>query len=266
MTALQPDRTSVRTDQRDELLLITLDGPKTKNSIGPSIYEDVQTHVVNAGLDRSVGAIVLTGANGFFSSGGNIQALRQSASGTLAQATANTDKLNAMIRAIVGCPKPVIAAVEGGAAGAGVSLVLACDLIVASDRSSLTAAYVRVGLSPDGGATHFLRSALPRQLVMEMCMLGQPISATRLAQHGVVNLLTQEGEALAAAIELAKRVASGPPEAIGRIKHLIGKAPENDLSTHLDLEARGINLARFSAEAAEGLSAFLEKRAPRFVR
>lgn len=266
MTPQQTDSTQVRAERKGEVLLLTLDGPATKNSIGPAIYEAVQAHVVNAGNDGSVGAIVLTGANGFFSSGGNINALRQSASGTLAQATTNTDKLNAMIRAIVECPKPVVAAVEGGAAGAGVSLVLACDLIVASERANLTAAYVRVGLSPDGGVTHFLRSALPRQMVIEMCLLGLPVSAGRLAQSGVVNMLTKEGEALDAAVDLAKRLANGPPQALARIKHLINKAPENDLATHLDLEARGINLARFSAEAAEGLSAFLEKRPPRFPR
>lgn len=265
MTPTSANPTRVLTEQLGRVLVITLDGAVTKNSIGPAVYEELQTHVVNAGNDPAIGAFVLTGANGFFSSGGNINALRQSASGTLARATTNTDKLNAMIRSIVECPKPVIAAVEGGAAGAGISLVLACDMIVASAGAALTAAYVRVGLSPDGGATHFLRSALPRQLVAELCMLGRPISAERLAQFGVVNLITEKGDALRAATDIAKQLASGPPQAIGRIKHLINSAPENDLATHLDLEARGINLARFSDEAAEGLSAFLEKRTPRFL-
>lgn len=266
MTPDQPNQTRVLAERDGDLLIITLDGSGTRNAIGPAVYEEVEAQILNAGSDAKTGAIILTGANGFFSSGGNVKALRQSAEGTFAQAAANTNKLNAMIRAIVECPKPVIAAVEGGAAGAGVALVLACDMIVASSGSALTAAYVRVGLSPDGGTTYFLRSALPRQLVSELCMLGLPITAERLAHFGVVNLLTQSGEALSSAKELAKRVASGPPQALARIKHLIAKTAENDLSTHLDLEARGLNQARFGAEAAEGLSAFLEKRVPKFPR
>lgn len=266
MTPDQPGLTRVLAERDGDLLVITLDGSGTRNAIGPTIYEEVETQILNAGSNAKTGAIVITGANGFFSSGGNVKALRQSAEGTFAQATANTNKLNAMIRAIVDCPKPVIAAIEGGAAGAGVALALACDMIVASVGSALTAAYVRVGLSPDGGTTYFLRSSLPRQLVSELCMLGLPVTAERLAHFGVVNVLTESGEALSSAKELAKRVAAGPPQAIARIKNLIAKSTENDLSTHLDLEARWLNQARFGAEAAEGLSAFLEKRVPRFPR
>lgn len=260
------NRTAVRAERRGALLLLTLDGPTSRNAIGPDVYQEVQAQVIAAGRDSEVGAIVLTGAGGFFSSGGNIDALRASAGGTLAQATANTDKLNAMIKSIVECPMPVIAAVEGGAAGAGVATALACDMIVASGQARFTIAYVRVGLSPDGGVTHVLRSALPRQMVMEMCLLGQPVPATRLAQAGIVNHLAAEGAVLSTALELAGRLADGPPQAIATIKDLVNTALENDFATQLDREARAINLARFGAEAAEGLSAFLEKRQHEFKR
>lgn len=265
MTDSADNRTCLQTQRQGGVLLLTVDGPASRNAIGPAIYRDVQDQVIGAGCDPAIRAIVLTGAGGFFSSGGNILALRQSAQGTLAEATANTDRLNATIKAIVDSPKPVIAAVEGGAAGAGAALALACDLIVASETARFTIAYVRVGLSPDGGVTHFLRAALPRQFVMEMCLLGQPVPAARLAQAGVVNLLVPEDGALQAALDLAERLAAGPPQAIGRIKELVNTAPGRDLATQLDVEARGINLARFGAEAAEGLSAFLEKRIPAFA-
>ncbi len=258
--------TVVRAEHRGATLLLTLDGPTSRNSVGPSVYPQVQARLIDASRDPEIGAVVLTGAGAFFSSGGNVRALRDSAGGTLAEATGNTDKLNAMIKAIVECDKPVIAAVEGGAAGAGASTVLACDLIIAARGAQFTVAHVRVGLSPDGGVTHFLRSALPRQLVMELCLLGQPIGADRLAELGVVNRLTQEGEALETALALAERLAAGPPRATANIKGLVNAAEGSDLADHLDREARAINLARFGAEASEGLAAFLEKRRPDFFK
>jgi enoyl-CoA hydratase/carnithine racemase len=256
--------TRVTAERRGAVLLVRLDGEATRNALGPTVYEDVRSHIVHAGTEPGVGAVVITGSGPFFSSGGNVSSLLNSAKETLSNASSNTDKLNAMIMSIVECGKPVIAAVEGGAAGAGFALALACDVIIASERANFTASYVRVGLSPDGGMTHFLRTALPRQLVLEICMLGQRVPATRLAAAGLVNRITEEGGALRAALELGGELSEGPSEAIANIKRLINAAPGNDLPTHLEVEARAINLARFGAEAKEGLSAFLERRRPRY--
>lgn len=258
------ERTRLRTEVQDGILTVTLDGPASRNAIGPHIYRPLQAAMIKAGGDPSVRAVVLTGAGGFFCSGGDIHALKESASGTMAEATARTDGLNAAIRAVRGCAVPVIAAVEGGAAGAGLSLALACDMIVAAAGARFVTAYVKVGLTPDGGATWFLRQGLPHQLVMEMCALGQPVGTERLAQFGVVNAVTAPGGALDAATEMARRIAAGPARAIARIKAEVLAAPRNDLTAHLELEAEGMNAARFGAEAAEGLAAFLEKRNPVF--
>lgn len=250
----------VETRRDGPIFVITLSGPSSRNAIGPDVYLAVRNAVVDAGNDPEVRAIVLTGDGGFFSSGGNINALKDSAKGPLSAVTSNTDRLNAMIRALVECPTPVIAAVEGGAAGAGVALALSCDMIVAARETKFTAAYVKVGLSPDGGVTYFLRSALPRQLVNELCMLGRPITADRLATFGIVNELTEPGQALDTAMALAQKIAAGPVQAIRSIKHLVNAAEHNELTTHLWQEADRINQARYGAEAAEGLQAFLEKR------
>lgn len=256
--------TDVHTRQQDGILILTLDGPDSRNSINPDVYRIVRDAVVNAGNDADIRAIVITGAGGFFSSGGNINALKDSAKGPLSAVNSNTDYLNAMIRAIVDCPTPVIAAVEGGTAGAGVALALSCDFIVANAEAKFTAAYVRVGLSPDGGVTHFLRAGMPRQLVNELCILGRPITAERLAHFGIVNALTEAGQALDSAMALAGKVVAGPAGAIGSIKHLVNTAADTQLCTHLWAEADLINKARYGKEAAEGLSAFLEKRKPDF--
>lgn len=243
---------------------ITLDGPETRNAISAPAYRAVQAAVIDAGADPAVRAILIAGAAGFFSSGGNVARLQASAEGRLSEATANTDALGAMIKAVRACPVPVVAAVEGGAAGAGLSLMLACDMVVAAAGAKFTVAYVRIGLTPDGGVTHFLSAALPRQLVTELCLLGRPILAERLAEAGVVNLLAAPGDALAEAETLAARLAEGPRDAMARIKAEIAAAGRNDLAAQLDLEAEGINTARFGPEAREGLAAFLAKRKPDF--
>lgn len=258
------DTTLLTEDRPGGIRLLVLDGKATRNSIGRAQYDALRAAILDAGHDPKVRAIVLAGAGGFFSSGGNVNALKESRGQDLSQVARNTDALGAMILAIRNCPTPVIAAVEGGAAGLGLSLALACDMIVTGQTASFTAAYVRIGLTPDGGATHFLAEALPRQLVSEMCMLGGPLSAERLHGAGVINLLTPEGGVLDAALELATACASGAAGAISVIKSEIAAASRNDLAAQLDLEARNINAARFGDEAGEGLQAFLEKRRPCF--
>lgn len=260
------EATTLLHEQREgHLLILTLDGPATRNAVGPEVFPRLQRAVINAADDPEVRAIVLTGAGGFFSSGGNVRRLQGSAQGTMADATTRTDLLNGAIRAIVNSAKPVIAAVEGGAAGAGVPLALACDMIVASESASFMLAYARVGLTPDGGASWFLRQALPRQLVTEILLMGQPVSARRFADFGLVNLLTLEGTALEEARLFAGRLAAGPAGATAVIRGQIASAAHNSLDAQLELEAAAINRARFGTEAREGLSAFLEKRRADFI-
>ena len=256
--------TNVLSEQRGGVLLLTLDGPKSRNAIGPPIYAALQGHIIDAAENPDIRAIVLHGANGFFCSGGDVNNLKRSATLPMREVTKNTDALNAMIMAIRNCPKPLVASVEGGAAGAGFSLALACDLVVAAEGAKFIVAYVKIGLTPDGGVTHFLASSLPRQLVSEMCLMGTPVLAGELHRHGVVNRVTATGEALSTAMELATRLAAGPQLAMAKIKSLIGAAASNDLATHLEEEARGINQARFTDEGREGTTAFLEKRKPQF--
>jgi 2-(1,2-epoxy-1,2-dihydrophenyl)acetyl-CoA isomerase len=265
MTDTPTNATVIRADTPSPgIRLLTLDGPATRNSIGRVQYEALRDAVREAGSDRTVRAIVLHGTGGFFSSGGNVAALQESRRQSPAQVARNTDALAAMILSIRSCPRPVIAAVEGGAAGLGVALALSCDMVVAAAGAAFTVAYVKIGLTPDGGTLHFLREALPRQLVSELCMLGRPVSAERLYAVGAVNRIAPAGGALDAAMELAAACAAGPAGAIGTIKAQVEEAPRLGLSAQIEVESRGINAARYSDEAGEGLAAFLEKRRPRF--
>lgn len=179
---------------------------------------------------------------------------------------ASVELLHGFVRAIRAAPLPVIAAVEGIAAGAGFSLALACDLLVAAEDARFIMAYVKVGLNPDGGATAFLARGLPPQMAAELLFTGAPVSAGRLAELGVINRLVPPGRAFDEAMGWASELASGPPVALGRAKRLIETAPHQDLDRQLDLEADLMTDAVHHAEAGEGIDAFLAKRKPDFSK
>ncbi|MDT8345726.1 MAG: enoyl-CoA hydratase family protein [Thermohalobaculum sp.] len=246
------------------VLTVTNADPATRNALGWDFYDGFRAILDEAAEDPRTRAIVLTGAGGFFCSGGNVAGLAERAKASHAVRRASVEKLHGMIRAMRACPKPIVAAIEGGAAGAGVSMALACDLIVAARDAYLSVAYVRIGLTPDGGATAWLARALPRAQVAEMVMTGDRVGVERLHALGLINRLTDPGAALAEAQALAARLAEGPAAALAAAKALIAEAAEASLDTQLDAEAAAIAEALGGAEAAEGIAAFLEKRKPRW--
>lgn len=254
----------IETRREGPVLVIVNNDPATRNALGWDFYGDFANIIALAGADAGVRAIVVTGGSGFFSSGGNVKGLRERASADLSERRAGVNRLHKMIRAMRACPKPILAAVEGGAAGAGASLALACDMIVAARDAYISIAYVRIGLTPDGGATAFLGHALPRQLVNEMAMTGARIGVERLHALGLINRLSDSGKALSDALTLAKELAEGPPHALAKIKDLVADAEHASLDAQLDREADAIAEALGGAEAAEGIAAFFEKRKPTF--
>jgi enoyl-CoA hydratase/carnithine racemase len=184
--------------------------------------------------DPGVGAIVFTGAGDFFCSGGDLNLLAKRRELPMAERRQILEGLNNLIRALRDCAKPVIAAVEGGAAGAGLSMALACDMLVSARDAFYTVAYVKVGLTPDGGATAFLAEFVSRQVLTELCLTGDRMTAERLNQLGAVNRLTDKGAALAEAVALAAKVATGPQRATARIKTLCRQAHHATLEEQLD--------------------------------
>ncbi|MGD9945281.1 MAG: enoyl-CoA hydratase-related protein, partial [Burkholderiaceae bacterium] len=177
---------------------------------------------------------------------------------------ASIDQMHEWITAIRECPKPVIAAVEGAAAGAGFSLVMACDQIIAADNARFIMAYIKVGLTPDGGGTFFLGTRLPYQTAYELIARGQPIGAARLHAMGVVNEVCPAGSALATALTRAAELADGPAFALGRCKSLLAASERDTLAHQLVRERENFVAALFHADAGEGMDAFLGKRPPRF--
>jgi len=251
-------------EQRGSVLVLTISNPEARNALGPEIYAGALKAFSEP--DPAVRAIVFTGADGVFCGGGNLNRLQDTQkTKTPAFQAESIENLHRLTRAMRTCPKPIIAAVEGPAAGAGFSLALSCDMIVAAEDAKFVMAYVKIGVSPDGGGSYTLSTLLPRQLAFELLATGDAIGAPRLHALGVVNQVTAPGAALEAALKLAERLANGASIAQARIKRLIGHAADAHFSAHLDLERDNFSQALFEPEAREGIAAFLEKRKPDFI-
>lgn len=254
----------LRSSSHGQTLVLTISNPDLRNALEPAIYA-AGTEALNvAERSSDVRSVVITGADGMFSAGGNLQRLQANRAHAMAVQEETIAALHNWIETIRAYPKPVIAAVEGTAAGAGFALALACDLIVASRNARFATAYSHVGLSPDGGASWSLAHALPRPLAAELLMCGDPVPAERLHALGLVNRLAEPGGALAAALELAQTLNERAPNALASTKELLDEAAQQTLNAHLDLERQHFVRNLHHANAGEGIAAFLEKRPPRY--
>jgi enoyl-CoA hydratase/carnithine racemase len=257
MTTATPQLLSARQGQT---LVLTLSNPELRNALGPEIYAQGQAALHDAKLDDGVRSIVITGEGGTFCAGGNLQRLQANRQLSPDVQGQSIDQLHGWIAALRAFPKPVIAAVEGAAAGAGFSLALACDFIVAADNAVFVMAYSSVALSPDGGGSWSLTQALPRQLVNQLLMCGERIGPERLHALGLVNRVTHAGHALAEALDLAEHLNARAPNALASIKQLVNHAAEHGLDAQLELERGHFVRNLHHANGGEGIAAFLEKR------
>ena len=258
--------TALITRREGAVLILSNNNPAARNALTPGFYTGLTAALHAAAGDPTVGAIVVTGEGGHFCSGGDLRQIATRRELPIAERRLKLEGLHNLVRALRDCPKPVVMAVEGAAAGAGLSLALAGDLLVAARDAQFSVAYVKVGLTPDGGATALLAEFVSRQVLTELCLTGERVSGERMQQLGVVNRLTEPGDALATALALAGQLAAGPDLAIARIKHLCRMAPRNTLEQQLELEAQHMVRSQGSEESREGIAAFLEKRSADFTK
>jgi len=245
-------------------LILTLSNPEHRNALGPEIYAAGVEALSVAETSSEIKSVVITGEGDIFCAGGNLQRLiknRQQAPEHQAQ---SIEGLHNWIETIRAFPKPVIAAVEGPAAGAGFSLALACDMIVAARNSVFLMAYSNIALSPDGGGSWSLSRSLPRQLAIELLMMGERIGAERLHQLGVVNRLSEPGQALGTALTMANLLNQKAHNALTSIKELVNEADAASLNQQLALERDHFVKNLHHANAGIGISAFLNKEKPHF--
>lgn len=234
-----------------------------RGALSAALYDTIG-QAMDLAQDRRIRAVILTSEGPFFCAGGDLNVLIERRTLNEAERRQKIEDLHDLIRAIRACPVPVIAAVKGGAAGAGASLALACDFIVAEREIKFTAAYVKAGLVPDAGLTASLARLLPRPLAMEMCLLANPVTSDRLLALGALNDVVTDDQVIPAAHAIADALAQGPRDAIGVIRGMVSAAYDQSEAAQLDTERDAMARAAGGEEAAEGIAAFLEKRAPRF--
>lgn len=247
-------------------LLLTLNNASKRNSMVKGFHDEFQKSIKIADENKDVFSIVINGAGDFFCAGGDLNALQTRRTMTEEQRYETLGQLNGTIQSILNCSKPIISAIEGGAAGAGVSLAMACDLVIMSEHSFFSLAYVKIGLTPDGAATKFLSETMPRQMLAEMAMIGGKIDASRLYQIGAINGISQKGNATKTAIELSKNFENLPKNSLSRIKQLTRLAYGNNFQSQLKLETDFMVESQGDSESIEGIDAFLEKREPNYKK
>ncbi len=208
-----------------------------------------------------VKVIILTGEGKAFSAGGDLSALRD------IDAVSGRTRLQAghkLIHSILDLEKPVIAAVNGVAAGAGVSLALACDIIVASVSTTFIQSFIKVGLVPDLGSIHFLPRLIGRHRALEMMLIGEKVSADEALKLGIINRTVSDESLLEEAHSLASRLAEGPAIAMGLTKKLTNRTILANINDTLELEGLAQGMCFETEDFKEGVQAFFEKRQPRF--
>ncbi|MCE2782397.1 oxepin-CoA hydrolase, alternative type [Limnohabitans sp.] len=247
-----------------QTLILTLSNPEFRNALGPEMYAAGVEALSVAESSLDVRSVVITGANDIFCAGGNLQRLQSNRQLPPEHQAQSIEGLHNWIEAIRNFPKPVIAAVEGPAAGAGFSLALACDMIVAARNSVFVMAYSSIALSPDGGGSWSLSRAVPRQLATELLMCGERVGAERLQQLGVVNRLADAGQALRQALELCAQINARAPNALASIKELLSDADTSSLNAQLARERDHFVKNLHHANAGIGISAFLNKQKPSY--
>jgi 2-(1,2-epoxy-1,2-dihydrophenyl)acetyl-CoA isomerase len=250
----------VETSRDGAVLTITLNRPDVLNAFNAAMHQALGEALEEA-ADASVRAVVLTGAGRGFCVGQDLTEFRESA-GDIGDRLRGNYHPNLL--AIRHLEKPVIAAVNGAAAGAGLSFACACDLRIAADSASFVPAFINIGLVPDSGGTYFVTHLLGHARAFEWMTSGRKLSAAEAHQWGLVSEVVESDALAARAAEVAAEYAARPTRGVGMSKRLFAQALENTLEEQLELEAELQTAATRTNDFKEGVAAFLEKRDPEF--
>lgn len=257
---------SVVRSVEDAVCTLVLDRPTVLNAFDDALGHALVEEVRSAAEDEAIRCIVITGAGRAFSSGEDLGALSETYAGGRVPDLGKTltDRYNPLIRAVRAAPKPVIAAVNGVAAGAGASLVLACDVRIASEHAKLVFAFIKVGLVPDSGAAWLLARMIGEARALELVWSGRAVAAPEAAELGLFNEIVAADVFESRWRDVARDLASGPTAAFALTKRLVHDAAERGLDRQLDVEVDAQSAAGRTDDHLEGVRAFLEKRPPNF--
>jgi enoyl-CoA hydratase/carnithine racemase len=256
------DYKSLIYEVKDAIATLTLNRPERLNALGGTLRDDLYDAVLRASGDTDVRVIVVTGAGKGFCSGGDVKAMNEVKQGRAERPL--IDKVaplrDRVLLAMRDAPQPVIAAVNGAAAGAGMNLALGCDIRLASTAAKFTQAFVKRGLHPDWGGTYFLPRIVGMAKACELIFTGEIIDAQTALGLGIVSAVHSPEELMPATYELARKIAAGPPIAIRLAKRALYHGLDVDLRSALEFETFAQNIASETEDAREGIRAFVEKR------
>lgn len=269
MTDSAPDDT-VLADISDGICTLTLNRPQSLNAVNPDMAAALVRLTAEAREDDAVRVLVIRGAGNHFMAGGDVKRFKILLDGEPDKAVVRKTfetmigDVHDLVLNLRQMRKPVIASAQGAVAGFGVSLLLACDLAIAADDAFFTLAYCHLGISPDGGSTYALPRTVGLKRAFEMALLGDRFDAAAARDAGIVNRVVAAGDLDAETRALAARLAQGPAEANGHAKALLNASLHRSLKEQLDAEKESFGKCVMTADFAEGVDAFVEKRAPIF--
>ena len=247
---------------------LTLNRPKVLNTLNETMAYALRDHCQALAHDNTVRCVIIQGAGGHFMTGGDIGYFAQSLSlDTQTRETAVSQLISVVhdaILAIRTMPKPVIASLAGAVAGFGVSLVAACDLAIAAENTRLASAYCQLGVSPDGGNTFFLPRIIGEKRAKALTFLGDPLDAHTAMLMGLINLVVPVEQLETTTQQLATRLCQAPQQALINAKLLINNSLNHTLEQQLAAEQQGFTQCTLTADFAEGVQAFIQKRPPQF--
>lgn len=248
---------------RDAVVTLTLSRPEVGNALSPEMARELSQAALQCEQDRAR-AVVITGAGKLFCAGGDLGVMAEAGDARRSVLMQMAGDLHMAISRLNRAPAPVIAAVNGTAGGAGMSLVMATDLAICSDKARFTMAYTNAGLSPDGSSTFFMPRKIGDRRTRELMMTNRVLDAAEALDWGIVNRVVPAEEMLPAARELAMQLAAGPTAAFGATRALLNESFEHGLEAQMELESRAIAAMSMTEDGGEGIAAFMEKRKPTF--
>jgi len=249
---------------KDRVATITINRPDRFNALTLRMVEELLEVVGACDEDRGIRTVVLTGAGQAFCAGGDVREFVERAATLSLHLKRLLTFFHGAISCIARMSKPVIAGINGVAAGAGMSLAMACDLAVAAESARFTMAYSKIGATPDGSSTYFLPRLVGRRRALELTYTNRVLTAHEAAAWGLVNRVVPDAEFAAAVNALATELAAGPTLTLGRAKRLFLMSDHESLETQMENETQLIALSSKTSDFREGIQAFAEKRRPVF--
>jgi len=255
---------TVLLQRADAVATITLNRPDAYNALTLALARDLFHAVLAVDEDPGVRCVVLTGAGRAFCGGGDVKDFAGSLDRIGVLVKELTTYVHGAVSRLVRSPKPVVVAINGTAAGGGLSLALAGDLVLAGESAKLTMAYSKIAATPDGSSSYFLPRLIGLRRAMEIYLTNRVLTATEALEWGLVTRVVPDGELAGAAAALARELAQGPTRAFGGAKLLFHQSTHESLETQMELESQAIAASGHTEDFREGVTAFASKRTPTF--